>query len=506
MSSRDVVEVLVAGRELRLLSVVADAVGGLIATGNDAVVELVEQRLSFHHCSVVIRHGHSDVLEHGRVVFGVQRIRFAWVLEEIVEDGGLVDGHAVAVAFVAVKVVVDGESAVTFLSVLWLAHDALGAVVRLVLAEPDRHQVVLAVVEERLVGRFATVENDVLDALAIVLAVCRQTGPREIGGGGDDVHGGDDFVGDSWFDLIWPVDDVRNAMTSFPREGLSSSEDIGVATFFAVLTMRTVVGDEEDHGVIIDVQVFQFRNDFFNGCVHLQEIVAIATATRGACEIFVGEETGVHVGVGDEEEEGVVLVVFDEADGVASEELGETAMLVRLGDEGVVLEQVAGLSVGEFQMEPGVITCPAVGEGQEMTHEIESVVEWEMSAVGIRLLVDSKMPFSDHAGFVVGLLHRLGNRHLALGQARGRPRQEHPGLSVCPDTNWQSTCHDSGPAGGTDRVADVPVSEPHSLSSHVVDESRLLDRVSVRCQITDAHVVCDQEDDIWPVVHTTIAT
>ena len=65
----------------------------------------------------------------------------------------------------------------------------------------------------------------------------------------------------------------------------------------------------------------------------------------------MGEETGVHVGVGDEEEEGVVLVVFDEAEGVGGEELSEAVVLVRLGDEGIVVEEVARLGVGEFQME-----------------------------------------------------------------------------------------------------------------------------------------------------------
>ena len=97
---------------------------------------------------------------------------------------------------------------------------------RLVLADADSHQSVLAVVEERVVGRFATVENDVLDALAIVLAVGWETGSCKIGGGGDDVHGGDDFVGDSWLDHPRPVDDVRNAMATFPCERLSSCKDI----------------------------------------------------------------------------------------------------------------------------------------------------------------------------------------------------------------------------------------------------------------------------------------
>ena len=68
------------------------------------------------------------------------------------------------------------------------------------------------------------------------------------------------------------------------------------------------------------------------------------------------------------------------------------------------------------------------------------------------------------------------------------------------------TCHDGGPAGGADGVADVPVGEPHSCSGHIVDESGLLDGMSVRCQITDAHVVRDHEDDVGPVERSTIAT
>ena len=118
VTSCDLVQVLVADGELRLLGVVADAVGGLIAAGSDALVELVEERFSFHHRCVVHMDGVLDAVHDGGVVGDVQRISFAWVLEKVEEERGLVDGHAVAVAFVAVEVVVDGESAVALLSVL----------------------------------------------------------------------------------------------------------------------------------------------------------------------------------------------------------------------------------------------------------------------------------------------------------------------------------------------------------------------------------------------------
>ena len=54
-------------------------------------------------------------------------------------------------------------------------------------------------------------------------------------------------------------------------------KDIGVATFFAVFAMRAVVGDEEDHGIVVDSVVLQRLGDLLHTGVHLEEVVTIAT-------------------------------------------------------------------------------------------------------------------------------------------------------------------------------------------------------------------------------------
>ena len=71
------------------------------------------------------------------------------------------------------------------------------------------------------------------------------------------------------------------------------------------------------------------------------------TSPGSALELLAGEETGVHVSEGDEEEERVVLVVLDETDGVVGEERGQVLVLVRLVEHGGVPVQVAFIDVGE---------------------------------------------------------------------------------------------------------------------------------------------------------------
>ena len=86
MSSGDFEQVLVADRDLWVLSVVADTIRGFVAAGDEAVVEMVEKRLSFNQSVIVASDRLYDVSHHGGVFGDVQRIRFAWVLEEVEEE------------------------------------------------------------------------------------------------------------------------------------------------------------------------------------------------------------------------------------------------------------------------------------------------------------------------------------------------------------------------------------------------------------------------------------
>ena len=75
------------------------------------------------------------------------------------------------------------------------------------------------------------------------------------------------------------------------------------------------------------------------------------TSAGGAGELVAGEETGVHVGEGDEHEERVVDVLLDETDSVVAEELGESLVLVRLRQQRVIEVQIALLDIGEVHVE-----------------------------------------------------------------------------------------------------------------------------------------------------------
>ena len=202
--------------------VVADALIVGIAAGHNVEVKVVEDGCSFDECVVVVRDDRLDGPQDVFVAARSERIRLTGILLQIVEDRGVVLGDTVALTVAAVEVVIDGEARVALLTVAFLGERGLGPEVRLVLPDADGHQVVGAVVEERLMWRRSSFQDHILDARAIVDTIGGKTAASEVDRGLDDVHGGDHVMVDSWLHLAWPVDDVRNAVTSLPRLRLTT--------------------------------------------------------------------------------------------------------------------------------------------------------------------------------------------------------------------------------------------------------------------------------------------
>ena len=68
------------------------------------------------------------------------------------------------------------------------------------------------------------------------------------------------------------------------------------------------------------------------------------------------------------------------------------------------------------------------------------------------------------------------------------------------------TCHDCCPARSTNGVSGIPRSESHTICRHLVDESWLLGRMSVRRQVTDTQVVGEHQNDVGFVEDITMTT
>ena len=110
----------------------------------------------------------------------VKRVGLGGVLEEIKEQWRIVIGDAISFASEAIKGKLQRKPFVANLLDLTVFFPALGRMgreVRLVLSMSYCHQPVVAVVEERIMGRLIAIEDDVPDALTIVHPVVWKRNP-----------------------------------------------------------------------------------------------------------------------------------------------------------------------------------------------------------------------------------------------------------------------------------------------------------------------------------------
>lgn len=159
------------------------------------------------------------------------------------------------------------------------------------------------------------------------------------GEGGEDVHlGGDGLRGGAAWNVAGPCDDRWDADTAL--EGVA----LGAAEWSVVCALggrAAVVGDEEDDGGMVELEVAEGRADFTGAGIDFLDLVAELAVRRSAAEFFGGvarEMDGVEREV--EEERAVAFLgVADECEelfGVAADEI---ELLFDAADDGVVFEK-----------------------------------------------------------------------------------------------------------------------------------------------------------------------
>ena len=115
----------------------------------------------------------------------------------------------------------------------------------------------------------------------------------------------------------------------------------------------------------------------------------------------------------------------------------------------------------------------------------------------VELRFCQEMPFANVARFVTRAFEKLGIRDLARAQVSGVIARE-----VTP--NAVAVRGAAGEDGGAGRRADtagrVALIEFHALGGQLVEVRRLNERMAVGARISPAHVVRENDDNVWRFV------
>jgi hypothetical protein len=125
----------------------------------------------------------------------------------------------------------------------------------------------------------------------------------------------------------------------------------------------------------------------------------------------------------------------------------------------------------------------------------------------------AQVPLAREEGRVAGVLHRLGQRDLLVGQSvavgRGQqPRVSPPlarlvaaaGVDVVGHAHPLGVLarHDAGPRGRAHGARRVSVGEPHARRRQAVHVRRVVERAAAAAQVRPAEVVDEEEHEVGP--------
>ena len=161
---------------------------------------------------------------------------------------------------------------------------------------------------------------------------CRHRDARDGGEGGHHVNQADQLAGSAaGLDVAGPADDERLAVAAFPEAALVAAERtvalvaVGVgnrAVLVAVVHDPAVVAADDDQRVVGQLEAVERVEHGADGAVEFLDDVAADAATALAAIGLAGDARHVDVVRGEIEEERLVLVPLDEADGLLRERVG----------------------------------------------------------------------------------------------------------------------------------------------------------------------------------------
>jgi len=261
----------------------------------------------------------------------------------------------------------------------------------------------------------------------------------------------------------------------------------GGAGVVAVDSPRAVVGAEDDDGVFGEVVLVEGLHDLADGPVEFHHDIAVETGARFAFEFFADVERHVGHGVGDVEEEGLVLFPFNKADGALGGPSGELCLML-----------VVDVGNGDLAVFPELkgVFAPVFGIGGVVFPHVVGVeqagVFIESADMGAGLGGVADVPFAVVGrGVVVGLKHLAhGSERRVEAFAKGTVGTEDFGAAGV------GAAEQGGPGGGADGLGHVEVFELGALVGEPIDVGRGIGGRAEGTEVGIARVIEEDDDDV----------
>ena len=202
------------------------------------------------------------------------------------------------------------------------------------------------------------------------------------------------------------------------------------------------------------------------------------------------------------EEEGFVLVRIDEANGLLGIALGEGGLVGGVFDDLLTTKErhPVALLVAFFEIRPGEpaadydVICKLVGRVDPHIVGVGDPVVVFKTLVGRQAGRQmAEVPFPDAGSSVARILEHIGNGDLVGMQTLAAVGEED---RVHAESLVMAAGQQRGPGARADSAADIEVVEDHSIRSHLVEMGCLRSLGAVEADISIAHVVNEDDDDV----------
>jgi len=238
--------------------------------------------------------------------------------------------------------------------------------------------------------------------------------------------------------------------------------------------------------VTVDAQIFEGLQDLAGGPIDLFDGISVSLICTFAAEVVAGMDGIVGHGVGQIDQEGMVLVDFDEVDSFVSVAHGDGVLIDGGFDDCFVSKQ-----------RQGWIGLSLVG-----THVVavrDAVIIIEALTGGQKLWLIAQMPLADTGGGVVFLFEDFGDGDFVGMKTLFADRKQDGlvfGVLVHIDPARVAAGHQAGTGRRANAAGDVKAGEACALFGHAVDVGSPVFFGAETSQVPVAEIVAKDNDEI----------
>lgn len=292
-------------------------------------------------------------------------------------------------------------------------------------------------------------------------------------------------------------------MSAFEGGTFAIAKWSGGATVVFKLEPRAVVGSEDEVGVLIELQLAEEVDEAADFVVDVFDDIGVGVGGIGVADVIGHIERNVRHGVGEVEEEGLVLVGLDEVHGLLGVATGDGALVNGEFDDFFVLHEgrfplgESGLGIGPKFVHSGRSTL-----GFPFVVRVIHVVGVGNAEVGIEAVllregfgVMAEVPFSEAGGGVALSFEVIGDGVLGRVEPAGGGGEEN--VLVHFDPLGIAAGEEGGTGRGADGGGHHETGKFASFFGEAIDVGGLDVGGAKAPEVAVALVVGEDDDEVW---------